>query len=259
VTPHTGPPIYDRIGTGYTGTRRPDSRIARTINEALGDARTLVNVGAGAGAYEPRDRHVVAVEPSGAMIAQRPAEAAPCVQAVAERLPLRDRAVDASLAILTVHHWTEQATGLAELRRVARRRVVILTWDFDCGGKFWLTREYFPEILDLDRPRFPSMVTLERRLGPIRVIPVPIPHDCQDGFLGAFWRRPEAYLDPAVRGAISGFTLLDPAHVRRGVVRLGEDLRSGRWEARHGGLRDRENLDLGYRLVVAEHPRPGGG
>ena len=252
MTPNTKPPVFDRIGSAYTRARRPDPRIMAAIGAALGDVRTLVNVGAGAGAYEPPDRPVVAVEPSRAMIEQRPTGAAPCIQAVAERLPFRDRAVDASLAVLTIHHWTDQAAGLAELRRVARRRVVLLTWDPDSRGEFWLTTEYFPEILDLDLPRFPSMAALERSLGAIRAIPVPIPHDCQDGFLGAFWRRPEAYLDPAVRGAISGFSLLDPEHVRRGMARLADDLRSGSWEARHAALRERESLDLGYRLVVTE-------
>jgi SAM-dependent methyltransferase len=252
VMPSTKPPVYDRIGSGYTGTRRPDPRIAAAIGAALGDARTLVNVGAGAGAYEPRDRRVVAVEPSRAMIGQRPTGAAPCIQAVAECLPFRDGAVDASLAVLTIHHWTDQAAGLAELRRVARRRVVVFTWDPVAHGQFWLTTEYFPEILDVDRPRFPSMTALERALGAIRAIPMPIAHDCRDGFLGAFWRRPEAYLDPAVRGAMSGFSLLDPEHVHGGIARLTEDLGSGRWEARLAALRERESLDLGYRLVVAE-------
>jgi SAM-dependent methyltransferase len=250
--PGSEPSVYDQIGSRYTGTRRPDPRIAAAIGAALGDARTLVNVGAGAGAYEPHDRRVVAVEPSRAMIGQRPAGAAPCIQAVAERLPFRDRAVDASLAVLTIHHWTDQAAGLAELRRVAHRRVVVFTWDPDACGKFWLTTEYFPEILGLDLPRFASMAALERSLGAIRAIPVPIPHDCRDGFLGAFWRRPAAYLDPLVRSAMSGFSLLDPEHVRRGLARLTEDLKSGRWEARHAALRERESLDLGYRLVVAE-------
>jgi SAM-dependent methyltransferase len=245
------PPLSDRIGSRYTETRRPDPRIAAAIGAALGDARTLVNVGAGAGAYEPRDRRVVAVEPSGAMIRQRPTGAPPCIQAAAERLPFRDGAVDATLAVLTVHHWADQAAGLRELRRVARRRVVVLTWDPDALGGFWLTTEYFPGILEQDRPRF-SMAALERTLGAISRIPVPIPHDCQDGFLGAFWRRPEAYLDPAVRGAISAFWLLDPERVRRGVAHLAADLRSGRWQARHAALRERETLDLGYRLVVAE-------
>lgn len=245
--------MYERIGLGYTTTRRPDPRIAATISAALGDARTVVNVGAGAGAYEPPDRRVVAVEPSQAMIAQRPTGAAPCIQAVAEHLPLRDQTFDASLAILTLHHWTDQAAGLAELRRVARRRVLVLTWDPVTGGAFWLVAEYFPEILAFDRPRFPSLASLKQRLGAVRVIPVPIPHDCRDGFLGSFWCRPESYLDATVRGAISGFALVDPESVQRGVARLAGDLRSGRWDARHGALRRQGTLDLGYRLIVAEH------
>jgi SAM-dependent methyltransferase len=252
VAPDIARPLYDRIGPGYTTTRRPEPRIAAAIAAALGDARTLVNVGAGAGAYEPHDRRIVAVEPSKVMIAQRPADAAPCIRAIAERLPFRDRAFDASLAVLTLHHWTDRVAGLAELRRVARRRIVILTWDPTALGDFWLTIEYFPEIIEFDLPRFPSMVSIEQSLGRIRAIPVLIPHDCQDGFLGAFWRRPEAYLDPDVRSAISGFALLDPERVRRKVASLADDLRSGRWETRHGALRRQESLDLGYRLVIAE-------
>jgi SAM-dependent methyltransferase len=248
----TKPAVYDRIGTGYTGTRRPDPRIVAAIAGAIGDARTIVNVGAGAGAYEPPDRRVVAVEPSGTMIRQRPADAPPCIQAVAERLPFRDGAVDACLAVLTIHHWTDQAAGLAELRRVARRRVVILTWDPASHGTFWLTTEYFPEILEFDRPRFLSMAALAQSLAPLRVVPLPIPHDCQDGFLGAFWRRPEAYLDPAVRGAISTFVQLDPEQVQLGVERLADDLSSSRWAARHGALLEHESLDLGYQLIIAD-------
>ncbi len=247
-----GSPLYDRIGVGYAATRQPDPRIAAAIRAALGDARTVANVGAGAGAYEPRDLRVVAVEPSRAMIVQRPAGAAPCVQGVAEALPLRDAGVDASLAVLTIHHWTRQATGLGELRRVARRRVVVLTWDPAARDAFWLTTEYFPQIVAHDLPRFPPMATLARSLGPVSAVPVPIPHDCRDGFLGAFWRRPEAYLDARVRAGISAFALLDAAIVARGITRLADDLRSGRWTARHGALRERESVDLGYRLVIAD-------
>jgi hypothetical protein len=251
MTPDAAP-LYDRIGANYAAVRREDPRLAAAIGAALGDARTVVNVGAGAGAYEPTDRRVLAVEPSGAMIAQRPARAAPCVQGAAEALPLRDRSVDASLAILTVHHWQDQPAGLSELRRAARRRVVLLTWDPDVRGAFWLTAEYFPEMLDLDVPRFPTMDTLRRCLGPGRVTAVPIPHDCQDGFLGAYWRRPEAYLDPIVRGGISSFAQLGAERLQDGLMRLADDLGSGRWAARHGALRERDSLDLGYRLVVAE-------
>jgi SAM-dependent methyltransferase len=246
------PPVYDRIGVRYATTRRADPRIAAVIATALGDSRTLVNVGAGAGAYEPIDRRVVAVEPSRAMINQRPVGAALCIQAIAEHLPLRDRAVDASLAVLTLHHWTDQAAGLAELRRVARRRVVVLTWDPASRGAFWLTSDYFPEMVALDIPRFQPLAELARSLGPLRTIPVPIPHDCRDGFLGAYWRRPEAYLDAAVRDGISSFAQLPLEQVRQGLARLASDLSSGRWETRHGALRNRESLDLGYRLLVAE-------
>jgi SAM-dependent methyltransferase len=253
VAPDVRRSVYDRIGRGYTATRRPDPRIAATITAALGDARTVVNVGAGTGAYEPDDRRVVAVEPAKTMIAQRPTGTAPCIQAVAERLPFRDRAFDASLAVLTLHHWADRAAGLAELGRVARRRVVILTWDSAAGGEFWLVAEYFPEILALDRPRFPSLGSIEHSLGTVRVIPVAVPHDCRDGFLGAFWRRPESYLDATVRAGMSGFVLVDPEGVQRGVARLAEDLRSGRWDARHGALRQQESVDLGYRLIVGEH------
>jgi SAM-dependent methyltransferase len=245
-------PVYDRIGVGYAATRQPDPRIAAAIRAALGDARTVANVGAGAGAYEPRELRVVGVEASRTMIAQRPAEAAPCVQGVAEALPLRDASVDASLAVLTMHHWTDQGAGLAELRRVARRRVVVLTWDPAAHAAFWLTTEYFPQIVALDLPRFPPMATLARSLGGARAISVPVPHDCRDGFLGAFWRRPEAYLDAGIRGAISAFAQLDPDVVARGTARLADDLRSGRWTARYGALREHESLDVGYRLVVAE-------
>ena len=175
VAPDATRPIYDRIGPAYTSTRRPDPRIVAAIAAALGDARTLVNVGAGAGAYEPHDRRIVAVEPSRTMIAQRPADSAPCIQAIAERLPFRDRAFDASLAVLTLHHWADRTAGLAELRRVARRRVVLLTWDAAARGDFWLITDYFPEILALDLPRFPSLPWMEHSLGRIRAIPSSFP------------------------------------------------------------------------------------
>jgi SAM-dependent methyltransferase len=215
----------------------------------------VVNVGAGPGSYEPRDRRVVAVEPAREMIRQRPPEAAPAVQARAEALPFEDRAFDAALAVLTVHHWLDRARGLAELRRVAARRVVVFTWDPAADDRFWLTAEYFPEMLALDVPRFPSMAELAARLGPVDVRPVPIPADCTDGFLGAWWRRPEAYLDPAIRRAISSFAQIDRARLARGVGRLQSDLRSGAWDRRFGDLRRLDELDLGYRLVVGAGAR----
>jgi SAM-dependent methyltransferase len=239
--------LYDTIGIGYQAHRRPDPRIAAAILHALGNARSVVNVGAGAGSYEPVDRAVVAVEPSLAMIRQRPAGSPPVVQASATALPFRDAAFDAALAVLTVHHWPDRARGLDELRRVARERVVMLTWDPAAAG-FWLVEDYFPALVAIDREIFPPLDELRRVLGPIAVNPMPIPHDCVDGFLGAYWRRPAAYLDPAVRGAISTFTKL--GDVDAGLGRLREDLADGSWARRHQDLLGRSELDLGYRLVV---------
>jgi SAM-dependent methyltransferase len=243
--------VYDEIGHSYVATRQPDPRIAQAIRVALGEARTVLNVGAGTGSYEPTDLQVVAVEPSRAMIRQRPAGTAPVVQAAAEHLPWADAAFDATLAILTVHHWSDQAAGLTELRRVARHRVVLLTWDPACRDAFWLTTQYVPEVVDFDVPRFPSMTELARCLGCIEARPLLIPHDCQDGFLGAFWRRPEAYLDPNVRRAMSGFAQLPPKVIHAGLARLAADLRSGQWDVQFGWVRNQPSLDLGYRLIIA--------
>jgi SAM-dependent methyltransferase len=242
--------LYDTIGQDYRRYRRPDRRIAAAIERALGDARSAANVGAGAGSYEPRDRKVVAVEPSLTMIRQRAQGAAPAVRALASALPFRDASFDAALAVLTIHHWPDRALGLAELVRAARRRVVILTCDLDAAASFWLVDEYFPELLAIDRPIFPSFDELRRALGRISVHDVPIPRDCSDGFLGAYWVRPEAYLDAGVRSAISSFGKI--ADVEPGLARLRADLASGAWERRFGALRAREEIDLGYRLVVAE-------
>jgi len=239
--------LYDAIGRGYGVHRRPDPRIAAAIVDALGPAGRLVNVGAGAGSYEPRDRPVVAVEPSREMIRQRRPGSAPVVQASATALPFGDSAFGAALAVLTVHHWPDRARGLAELARVARR-VVILTWDPASSG-FWLVDDYFPELAIIDGPIFPTLDELQRRLGPIDVRPMLVPHDCADGFLGAYWRRPHAYLDAGARGAISTFSKLGA--IDEGLARLERDLDGGTWARRHGHLLSRTELDLGYRLIVA--------
>lgn len=244
--------VYDTIGTGYAAKRQADPRIARAIRAALGDAANLVNLGAGAGSYEPSGLRVVAVEPSWEMIGQRPTGRAPVVQAVAERLPFPDGVFDAALAVLTVHHWNDRPGGLAELARVARR-VVIVTWDPACRDSFWLTTDYLPEIVEFDVLRFPTLAELTDCLGGrIETQVLPVPHDCADGFLGAFWRRPNAYLDPAVRGAMSCFAQLPPGRVAAGLTRLAEDLSEGRWTARFGDLRELDSADLGYRVVVAD-------
>jgi SAM-dependent methyltransferase len=238
--------IYDTIGINYAELRKPDPRIAAMIHAALGPARTVLNVGAGAGSYEPADRTVTAVEPSLEMIRQRRAEAAPAIQASAEELPFADGAFDASMAVLTVHHWSDQGKGLRELRRVTRGPVVILTYDPAFRG-FWLA-DYIPELITLDEAQMPPMDLYEQWLGPVAVSPVPIPHDCTDGFLCAYWRRPEAYLDPRVRSAISSFWKL--GDLSAAWERLASDLRSGAWEERYGTLLGTDERDLGYRLVV---------
>lgn len=252
----SGSAVYDTIGRGYARQRRPDPRIASCLTSALGDARSVLNVGAGAGSYEPTDRAVVAAEPSAVMLAQRAAGAAPAVQAQAEALPFADGAFDAVLAVLTLHHWADRAGGLAECARVARERVVLFTWDPASVG-FWLVRDYLPEFLALDRRQFPSIAALAAAFGPevrVHVTPVPVPRDCVDGFLGAFWARPAAYLDPVVRAGISSFARTQGPEA--GLERLRADLASGVWAARHDTLHTAESLDTGYRVVVADVSGP---
>jgi len=243
------PALYDTIGATYGRYRRPDPRIQRAIDSALGDARAVVNVGAGAGSYEPAGRQVIAVEPSRTMIAQRPHGAVPAVQAVAERLPFGERAFDAALAVLTTHHWPDARAGLAEMARVSRRQV-IFTHGHASFDDFWLVRDYVPEIPQLIRDeRF--MPPIDDTLNVVEVIDIPVPWDCTDGFLCAYWRRPEMYLDPDAREAISGFAMLGDAITGPAIRRLAADIESGDWDQRYGHLRTLESLNLGYRLVVA--------
>ncbi len=249
---HAGP-LYDTIGRTYARGRRPDPRIAARLTAALGDAQSVVNVGAGAGSYEPTDRRVVAVEPSRVMLAQRPPGAASAVRARAEALPFPDRSFDAAMAVLTVHHWTDRPRGLAECARVARRRVVLLTWD-PAAEPFWLLRDYFPQFVEVDRAVFPALAEYAEAFGPgarVEVAPVPVPRDCADGFLGAYWARPAAYLDPEVRAGISSFAR---PGAEAGLARLRADLAAGAWHSRNGHLLAADALDLGYRLVVADLP-----
>jgi SAM-dependent methyltransferase len=219
------------------------------IDGALGADRSVVNVGAGTGSYEPRDRPVIALEPSSVMLAQRPTDAAPAVQGRAEALPFADSTFDVALAVLTIHHWTDPGAGLAELRRVARRQLVV-TWDHEVAAAFWLVREYVPEIVEYDR-QAPTLDTVRRHLDVIEVVDLPVPAACADGVMAAYWRRPEAYLDPGVRANISGLSLLEPDVIARVADRLQSDLRDGTWSARHHELLDRETFDAGYRLAVA--------
>lgn len=238
---------YDTIGVNYAELRKPDARIARVIDEALGSAKTVLNVGAGTGSYEPADRSVVAVEPSGEMIAKRRPDAARAVQASADDMPFEDKSFDASMAILTIHHWPDKQAGLNEMRRVTRGRIVLLT--FDPAHRPWQT-DYFPELAALDEAQAPRMSDYERWLGPVRITPVLVPHDCTDGFLYAYWRRPAAYLDARIRSGSSSFWAIgnvDPA-----LDRLRQDLDSGAWERRYADLLKLDAYDAGYRLVVAD-------
>jgi SAM-dependent methyltransferase len=242
---------YERAGLGYAGRRRADPRIAARVHAALGDAETVLNVGAGTGSYEPPDRAVTAVEPSALMRAQRPAGAATCVAASAADLPFADKSFDAAMAISTIHHWPDPAAGLRELRRVGRR-VVVLTFDGSdsaWGERFWLIRDYLPEVA----PMFADWPPLAELAGTIgaRAEPVPIPWDCADGFFEAYWRRPEAYLDEQVRGGMSVWSKVGPDVEQRAVRSLRHDLATGRWAERNRDLLERDAADLGLRLLVS--------
>jgi SAM-dependent methyltransferase len=240
--------LYDHIGTGYSRTRQADPRIVASIVRPLGGASAVVNVGAGTGSYEPVDRVVVAVEPSTTMVRQRPAGSAPVVLASALNLPFQDGAFDASMAVLTIHHWSDWERGLAEMMRVSRDGAVILTWDPDSTG-FWLIDDYLPQIAEVDRAKVPTMSELRRALGQVSILPVPIPFDCADGFLGAYWRRPSAYLDRDVRSGISAFAKVDG--VDDALARLRSDIASGVWARRYGNLLEKDAFEMGYRLVAA--------
>jgi SAM-dependent methyltransferase len=244
--------VYDQIGVGYSDIRRPDPRLAAQVTAALRDARTVLNVGAGTGSYEPSDRQVVAVEPSAEMIAQRPPGSAPVAQAEAESLPFQADSFDAALAILTIHHWKDLPAGLAELGRVARDRVVLLTVDPEALRELWMNRDYWPEMTELECRRMPSTSELEAILPSPTFMPVLVPRDCSDGFASAYWGRPEAILDPAVRRASSNWHKIPAEVAERGLRQLQKDLESGEWNRRYGHLRARDSLDVGLRLVVAE-------
>jgi SAM-dependent methyltransferase len=240
--------LYDTIGATYTVTRRTEPRIAQQVWAALGDAQTVLNVGAGTGSYEPPDRDVTAVEPSAVMRAQRPAGAATCVAAAAESLPFEDQSFDAAMAFATIHHWPDPIAGLREMRRVARR-VVVFTNDFSDPDLFWLNRDYLPEFADLLVGR-PSLADLARAIG-ARLEPVLIPWDCADGFYEAYWRRPGAYLDEHVRRGISIWARVGLGAEQRAVHSLRDDLASGWWIERNRDLVDLDAAELGLRLLIA--------
>ena len=241
---------YDRIGTAYATRRREDPRLAEPVLNALAGAATVLNVGAGTGSYEPADRFVVGLEPSDVMIAQRSVERGPAVRGVAEAFPFPDTSFDAVMAILTVHHWADRDRGLSEMRRVAPRRLVLTFEPFDQFG-MWL-KDYIPELTHLSSSSGPSVEQIMDGIEATSVLPIPIPHDCADEMMVAYWRRPEAYLDPSTHAGASGLKLVDPAAVTRGLEMLQADLESGEWDRRYGYLRDLDSFDCGLRLVVGQ-------
>jgi SAM-dependent methyltransferase len=242
---------YNAHGHSYARHRRTDARIAAAVHAALGDAQTVVNVGAGAGSYEPTDRWVIAVEPSATMRAQRPAGAAPAIDGRAESLPFDDGAIDAAMACITIHHWEPPAAGLAEVRRVARDAVVVLTFDLDALPAW--QKDYLGEGLEIERPRFPRVEEIAAAPGgPTRVESIPTPADCRDGFFEAFWNRPEALLDAEIRASQSMWRLLPPGVEESIVDHLRHALASGRWDRDHGHLRSQTSYAGSLRLVVSE-------
>jgi SAM-dependent methyltransferase len=244
--------LYDEIGTGYAAVRHQDPRLAAPIWEALGGARTVVNVGAGTGSYEPRDREVTAVEPSAVMIAQRPAGSAPAVQASAESLPFTDDSFDAAMAIITIHHWRDVGAGLAEMGRVARRRVVVVMFDPALEADLWIARDYLGEHAARCFGWMPQVGRVLAAFPGAGVRPLLVPNDCSDRMFATLWARPEEYLDAHVRAGTSVWNRL-PAEVVAGVLgRLRSDLESGAWDRRYGHLRTRSELDCGLRLITAE-------
>lgn len=239
--------LYDSIGINYAQLRKPDPRISTIIEHALGAAKLILNVGAGTGSYEPADRQLIAVEPSIEMIRKRSPTAAQAIQASADELPFADGSFESSMAILTVHHWPDKEVGLREMRRVTRGRIVLLT--FDPSRRPWLT-DYLPELAALDDAQMPMMSNYERWLGSVQVTPVLVPHDCSDGFLYAYWRRPGAYLDARIRSGSPSFWAIGNAEA--GLQDLRRDIESGKWESRYADLINLDEYDAGYRLVVAD-------
>lgn len=246
----TTSPVYDRIGRQYTANRRADPRWETLVAGQLDDARRIVNVGAGTGSNEPAGREVVAIEPSTVMLGQRVPDAAPAIQAVAADLPVGTEWADVVMAILTVHHWADWERGLAELCRVAPRRVVFAI-DFEVHSRFWLLQEYLPEVLEHTSHCAPTADVIADAIGATTTIEMPVYRDLEDGVLGAYWCRPERYLDHQVRANNSGTALAHPETTARGIARLEADLASGAWHERHRELLARDSIDMGYRLLVA--------
>jgi len=242
---------YDRQAHSYSQVRKPDPRIEAVVHRALGDARTVLNLGAGTGSYEPLDRHVVAIEPSATMRSQRPAHLAPVLNATAEQIPFDDQSFDASMAMLTIHHWPDLAKGLAEMRRVTRGPCLVMSFDPDSHTDFWMF-DYVPEMKRVEQQRYPKIRRIEAGLGGhCHAIALPVALDCTDRFQVALYGRPEAFLDEAVRRSQSAWNFLEDGIEARFVQKLGEDLANGTWDERYGHLRSQAFITCQLRLVVS--------
>ncbi|QSE98667.1 class I SAM-dependent methyltransferase [Fulvivirga lutea] len=242
-------PYYDQIGINYSNLRKPDSRIQSSINKELATAKTVLNIGAGTGSYEPKNKDVIAVEPSEIMIKQRPYDAAPVIKASAENLPFSDKQFDWAIGILTIHHWDDLELGLSEMQRTSHNQL-LFTWDPDHPG-FWMSQDYFPEVLQIDKSIFPAIGKIQRILKNVEVIKVPIPFDCSDGFGSAYWRRPEAYLSSNVRNATSTFNKIK--NTEMGLLKLSRDLQSGFWFKKYGHLLELTEIDLGFCILISKN------
>ena len=239
---------YDKIAKQYQSFRKPDKRIASRISKHTKGTQKVINVGAGTGAYEPTHCDIIAIEPSQEMIAKRKVTPATIIQGVAENLPFDDNEFDVAMGILTIHHWSDIPQGLGEMLRVSKQKVVLLTW-IDDSPKFWL-EDYFPEMRVIDKALFPTLDELDQLMGGISSEVVEVPSDCTDGFMCAYWKRPDAYLSAGVRAAISTFARMK--NVEAGLAQLSCDISSGKWYRKQEHLLSKDSLDLGYRLVVCD-------
>lgn len=241
--------IYDKIGIDYAQKRQSDPRIASQILEKLKGAKRIVNIGAGTGSYEPKHMDLIAIEPSQEMIKQRPENAHKVIQGSAESLPLPDQSFSHALTILSMHHWKNRELAFKEINRVATDKFVAVSWNPE-SKPFWLTRDYFPEMIEVDRQIFPSVRELETNFDNVEVCPLLIPEDCIDGFLAAYWKRPSAYLNKAVRQSISSFSKLD--NINTGLEKLEFDLETGSWHKTNRSILNKTTLDTGYIIISAK-------
>jgi SAM-dependent methyltransferase len=240
--------LYDAIGINYSVTRCTDPKIAKQLYAEFQGATRIVNIGAGTGSYEPDNVELVAVEPSSEMISQRKPGSHRVEKASAEKLPFDDGSFSHAITVNSMHHWKDRALAFSEINRVATERFVAITWD-PSSEPFWLTRDYFPEIYEMDKRIFPDMKEFDGYFDQVKVRPLQIPSDCQDGLLAAFWKRPEAYLSSKVRQSISPFAKIE--NLSEGLRKLEDDLATGAWAKNNHAILSQSSLDVGYKIISA--------